>query len=205
MSRISIFNIVLILLFTITKTQAQTDIDPDAEFIYNGNQYVPNSPWCTVGMGYGYNMSEKTGEPNFLFDVHLKLKKPQYLAIGFTTSRERFFYNFDTIFYVHHWNKQSVNSFHVLYGLRNENIFHNYAVFLGPAVDWGYNYLYSDSTGDFHKMYFEPGIYLSLQYSRKIYYDIGVGVSLFANVCRSSQVVGATFHIYLSTAYKRKL
>lgn len=182
---------------------SQTDIDPDAEFIYNGNHYIPNSPWATVGMGYSYNIDDSDFEPNLLFDVHLKLKKPQYLGIGYMTSRQRFFYNIDTMQFSHHWNKSSVNSLHVMYGVRYEDIRKNYAVFAGPAVNWGYDYMPNDSINNMHRSYFEPGIYATLQYTRKIFYDIGVGGTLFANVCKSSQVVGLTLHIYLSTAFKR--
>jgi hypothetical protein len=205
MPRIRFFINVVFFLLALIQVKAQTDIDPDAEFIYKGNHYVPNSPWCTVGMGYGYNISEKTGEPNLMFDVHLKLKKPQYLGFGFMTSRERFFYNFDTIVYAHRWNKESVNSLHVMYGIRGEDIRRNYAVFIGPAVNWGYDYLPSDSLPNMHKTYIEPGLYLTLQYTHKIFYDIGVGATLFANVCKTSQVIGVTFNFYLSTAFKRKI
>jgi hypothetical protein len=194
------FNLMLAFAFT---SFSQTDIDPDAEFIYNGNHYVPNSPWATVGMGYSYNISEKDFEPNLLVDVHLKLKKPQYLGVGYMTSRQHFFYNIDTLQFSHHWNKESVSSLHVMYGIRHENLNKNFAAFLGPAINWGYDYLPNDSINNMHRSYVEPGIYATLQYSHKIFYDIGVGTTLFANVCKSSQVVGISLHIYLSTAFKR--
>jgi hypothetical protein len=185
---------------------AQSDLDPEAEFIYRGRHYIPHSPWWTVGGGYGYNFSEKVGEPNFMLDVHFRIKRKHYFGAGFVTQRERFFYNSDTLFYSHRWNRQSVNSIHALYGYRVEKINRNYGAFIGPSFNWGYDYLHTDENGyDWHEGYIEPGIYASLQYTFKLYYDLGAGLSAFTNLTPSSQVMGLTLHVYFSTAFKREL
>lgn len=184
----------------------QTEIDPESEFIYQGRHFVPHSPWWTVGLGYGYNIGENNFEPNFLFDVHFRVKKKHYLATGFLTSRNQFLDKYgDNIFLPHSYVKNSVNSLHFLYGWRGEKLFHNYGFFIGPAFNWGFDYLYSNNNGDYHQGYFEPGIYTSLQYTRKFFYDLGVGATLWASINKSYQVIGLSIHFYFSTALKRTL
>jgi len=200
--------LILIFLLAIAtiSTFAQTETDLEREFIYRGRQYVPHSPWWTVGFGYGYNIGEKDFEPNFMLDVHFRIMEKHYIGAGYMTSRTQFLdKNGSNIFLPHSYVKNSVNSLHVLYGWRKEKLFHNFGAFIGPSFNWGYDYLYTDTIGDFHKGYMEPGLYASLQYSRKFYYDLGMGITLWASINKSYQVAGLTIHFYFSTAFKREL
>lgn len=184
----------------------QTEVDPERDFIYRGRHYIPHSPWWTVGFGYGYNIGEEAWEPNFLLDVHFRVQDKHYLGTGFMTSRSQFLdKNGSNIFIPQSFVKSSVNNFHVLYGWRGEKLHKNFGFFVGPAFNWGFDYVYSDSTGDYHQGYFEPGLYASLQYTQKVYYDLGIGATLWASLNKSYQVVGLTVHFYFSTAFKREL
>lgn len=187
--------------------KAQHETDPESEFILFGRHYIPDSPWWTIGTGYGYNFSEKVFEPNLLIDVHFRVKEKHYFGVGFLTSREQFLDNeTDAFFLPHAYNNYSLNSFHAMYGWRGENIKHNYAFYFGPAINWGYDYQLTDASGIvFHRPYLEPGVYMSLQYSRKLFYDLGLGLSLWSCLNKSYQVAGLTLHFYFSTAFKREL
>jgi len=197
----------LALVFSGFVSIAQTEMNPETEFIYKNRQYAPYRPWWTVGGGYGYNFSEKVFEPNFLLDVHFRVAEKYYFGVGYATSREHFFdVEGPAMFLPQQFNKQSMNSFHALYGWRGEDIKRNYAFFIGPAINWGYDYLYTDTLDNvWHQTYFEPGIYVSLQYSRKLYYDLGPGVTLWGCVNKKYQVIGLSFHFYFSTAYIRHI
>ena len=200
---------ILLFLFVIVAALplfSQEDIDLSREFIYRGRHYVPNSPWWTVGMGYSYNIGESIAEPNFLLDVHFRVKEKHYYGAGYLTSRYQFLdKNGENIFLPHSYVKHSQNSLHAMYGWRGEKLYHNYGFFAGPSFNWGWDYVYSDSTGDYHQGYMEPGIYACVQYTRKFYFDLGMGLNLWASLNKSYQVVGLTLHVYFSTALKREL
>jgi len=193
--------------FVLGSAFGQTEIDPESEFIYLGRHYVPHSPWWTVGWGYGYNFEEDLVEPNFLVDVHFRIKKKHYLGTGFVTSRYQFLdKNGDNLFLPHSFVRHSVNSFHAMYGWRGEKMYHNYGFFMGPSLNLGHEFMGSDPIkGDEYKLYLEPGFYASLQYTYKFYYDLGLGTTLWANINKSYQVVGLSLHVYFSTAFKREL
>jgi len=195
-----------IVISTTIFAQQQTENDPDREFIYRGRQYIPHTPWWNVGFGYGYNFDEKKGEPNFMVDVHFRVKKKYYFGTGYLTSRSEFLDKYgDNFFLPHSYVKNSVNSLHFLYGWRIERLFRNFGFFLGPSYNWGYKFSYSDSTGDYHEAYIEPGFYASVQFSQKLYYDLGIGVTLWTSLNKSYQAAGFTLHFYFSTAFKREL
>ncbi len=184
---------------------AQTEGNPTGEFIYNGWHYVPHRPWVTVGYGYGYSFSEQCYEPHFMLDAHFRVQQKHYLGAGFVTSRNQFLdHDTEAILLPHQYVKHSVNSLHVMYGWRYEHLMHNVACFAGPAYNWGYQSAFTDSAGNHYVYpYNELGLYASLQYTRKVYYDIGLGISMFGAVSQSYQVAGLTLHVYLSSAYKR--
>ena len=201
---------ILSLIILCTNVKAQVDeINPTSDFIYRGNHFLPGSPWLIVGTGYGKNFSENTIEPNFMVDFHYQFeKKNQCIGFGYLTSRDQFLTEGNSgLFVPNIYLRHSTNSLHGMYGIRFErNIRHSFAGFLGPSYNWGYRHAFTDTAGyDYHIKYNEVGFYASLQYSYKIFYDLGVGVSVWASYCESYQVVGFAIHLYLSSAFKRKI
>lgn len=198
--------ICLFVLFSFFTAHSQTETDMSREFVYKGRQYIPQSPWWTAGLGYGYNFDECKGEPNFLLDVHIPIKKKYLGGMGFLTSRQQFMDRDTGLFLPFSRNEYGVKSFHALYGWRMERLHANYAFFVGPSVNWGYDFLYTDSLGNaWSQSFLEPGLYASIQASWKFYFDLGIGTTLWVNWNNSYQAAGITFHIYFSTAYKREV
>jgi hypothetical protein len=183
----------------------QQETDMTREFVYKGRQYIPNSPWWTTGAGYSYNMGEKTHEPNFFIDVHVPIKRKHYAAVGFLTSRQQFFDRDTGIFLPFSRNEYGLKSIHAMYGWRIERLHSNYGFFAGPSLNWGYDYLYTDSVGSWSQKFFDPGVYASVQGSWKFYFDLGIGTTFWVNWNKHYQAVGCTVHIYFSTAFKRQL
>ncbi len=181
--------------------------NPTSEFIFRGRHYIPGSPWLNVGGGYGYNFTEDQGEPNFFVDMHYQLKSKHCLGVGFATSRDQIFDNGGpNIFLPHNYVRHSTNSLHTMYGRRIERMGHNIGFFLGPAYNWGYKDPDVDSdSNEVHTPYGEIGLYANIQYSYKLFYDIGVGASMWASYSNSYSVVGLSLHIYFSTAFKRHI
>lgn len=201
---------IVVFFSSIPYLKSQVDeINPTSDFIFEGNHFIPGSPWIVVGTGYGKNFSENMNEPNFLVDFYYQFKKKkQAIGFGYLTSRDQFLVDGDSgLFVPNHYVRHSTNSLHAMYGFRYEyRLRHNLAAFAGPAFNWGYRYSYTDSNGyDYHEAYNEFGLYAHLQYSFKIFYDLGVGASFWASYCESYQVIGFSFHLYLSSAFKRKV
>ncbi len=200
----TLVSFLLMVFYVLTYGQLETNMD--REFIYEGRQYVPNSPWFTIGFGPGYNFNEKGLEPHFNLDAHFRVYKKHYLAFGFLTSRDQFFDSDTGLFLPFSRNPHGMKSTHLTYGLRIEKLHANYSLFAGPSANWGYDYLYTDSLGrDWSQKFFEPGIYLALQATWKFYFDMGIGTTLWASYSKSYPVFGLSVHWYLSTAFKRQV
>jgi len=186
-------------------SQGQSEIDLNREFIYKGRQYIPNSPWFTVAFGSGYNFNKKGLEPNFAIDAHFRVMKKHYFNVGFLTSRDQFFDSDTGIFLPFSQNLYALKSTHLTYGFRKEKLNANYALFLGPSINWGLDYLNDPANVNASRNFLEPGLYLGLQATWKFYFDMGIGASLWGSYCKSYQVVGLSVHWYLSTAFKRQV
>lgn len=188
-------------------TQVETE-NPSSDFILKGNHFAPGSPWLIVGAGWGNNFAEKTFEPNFMVDFHYQLEKKKHcFGIGYLTSRNQFLTHDNSGIFIPNKNvRHSTSSLHALYGFRYENMRHNLGVFTGPGYHWGYRHNYTDSVGqDWHSRYNEIGLFIKVDYSFKIFYDIGTGLSAWASLNSSYQAIGLSLHLYLSMAFKRKL
>lgn len=192
-------------------------INPKSDFILEGDHFSPGSPWVIVGGGYGRNFSEKEYEPNFMFDFNYQLKdKNQVIGLGFLTSRDQFRDTMTSALILpHSYVRHSTNSLHATYGLRYENLRHHFSFAGGPAYNWGWRYTHTEYYVDtylndtiaeeFHRPYKDWGLYINIHYAYKIYYDIGIGASLWASYCENYQVAGITINLFLSTAFKRKV
>lgn len=201
--------ILALLIIATSQISAQVETkNPTSEFILKGNHFIPGSPWLTIGTGWGWNFSEQVYEPNFIADFHYQLpKKKHCFGFGYLTSRDQFLADGDSgLFVPNKYVRHSTNSLHVLYGLRAEKMRHNFSIFAGPGYHWGYRHNYTDSLGyDYHSRYNEIGLFIKAEYTYKIFYDIGIGTSLWGSFNASYQVVGLSLHLYLSTAFKRKI
>lgn len=187
---------------------SQVEIDMEREFIYKGRHYIPQSPWVTVGLGYSYNFDDNRTEPHLLIDAHARFYKKHYGGLGYLSSREHFLDSKtdSAIFLPFSQNVDALKSLHLIYGARIEKLFANFGFFAGPSLNWGYNYAYTNASGEiFHQRFFEPGIYAHIECTYKFYYDMGIGISAWGNVNKSYQVAGLSLHLYLSTAFKRQL
>jgi hypothetical protein len=91
-------------------------------------------------------------------------------------------------------------------GWRRETQKSNLAVFGGVSRAYGANFHHADSLGrNYYRGFTAPGFYASVDYTFKIFYDLGLGVSLFESVNRSYNVTGIQLHVYFSGAFKGEI
>ncbi|MBI9068711.1 MAG: hypothetical protein JEZ09_15550 [Salinivirgaceae bacterium] len=186
---------------------SQNEVDVEREFIYRGKHYIPHSPYWTVGTGYGYNFDEAVVEPNLFVDLHYRLFKEHYFGTGFLLSRNQILAKgYDNIFLTHDYLKHSVINAHVTYGWRGVGLKYNWGVFVGPSLNWGFDYAYTDTAGNyFVNPFLEPGLFVSGEITYKYFFDMGIGLTAWASVNKSYQAAGISLHLYFSAALKRTL
>lgn len=160
----------------------------DSTFVIDNKMFRYYNNWITLGAGiqqnfsYGYKLGFSGGVD---FNFHVK---QHYFQTGTVITGERFgFYN----------NYQ----FHLGYGKRYEDKNFHAAGFVGPSYSIGYG-----KVGDtvYTRPYKQVGVYGQVELIKKITYDVGAGVALFADYNQEQTLIGARFLIYFSGAYRGK-
>lgn len=90
-----------------------------------------------------------------------------------------------------------MNDVHFCYGFRRENKVFNIAYYGGISRPWGVS---SDTLG-----FRAIGIYAEAQLMRKLFYDVGAGISVFGHYNKYMPLFGIRADIFLSGAYQGKI
>jgi hypothetical protein len=174
---------------TISVSKHKKNLPPaDSTFVMNNKKLRYYNNWLTVGGGFQQNLTynRKPGFDGGLdFNFHIK---QQYFQLGTNISGEKFgFYN----------NYQ----FHVGYGKRYEDKDVHFAGFAGISYSTGYG-----KVGDtvYTRSFKQPGIYAQIEGVKKVTYDVGLGVSLFADWNAEQAIFGGRIIVYFSGAYRGK-
>lgn len=157
-------------------------------FIKDNAIYKPNSNWVTMGIGTGYNPFIKVNEITGNLAFHASFNKLNFMAGYYLFTDESFTSR----------SKHTMSNFCVGTGVRKETLKSNFAVFAGPLFAYGNKKIHDTKYYRFQG----PGFFVDAEYTYKIYYDIGIGVSAFYNFSSYYQVVGLKLHIYFSGAFK---
>ena len=156
----------------------------DSTFVLKNKKLRYYNNWLTVGGGFNQNLTykRKIGFAGGLdFNFHLK---QHYFQLGTFISGESFgFYD----------NYQ----FHAGYGKRYEDKDIHFAGFAGLSYSTGYA-----KVGDtvYTRPFSKPGIYAQIEAVKKITYDVGAGLTFFADLNQEQAIFGAKFIVYYSGA-----
>ncbi len=166
------------------------------EIIINNKIYKPGSGWLKVGEGYSYNSSLKSNEINTIVSLSFRIKN-NYLQIGYHVSSDRF---------ISQYTYQKLNNFYIATGLRKETEKKNISFFVGPSYSYG-GYLFdNDSIGNKrYRGFSEIGFVAVADYTFKIFYDLGFGLSAYSSVNKNYTVFGIQAHFYFSGAFKGEI
>ncbi|MGZ6555167.1 MAG: hypothetical protein ACXVDV_21500, partial [Bacteroidia bacterium] len=155
----------------------------DSTFVIDNKKLKYYNGWFTLGGGFQQNLTHKrkigfSGGLDFNFHI-----KQQYFQLGTVLTGERFgFYdNYE---------------FHLGYGKRFEDKDVHFSGFAGVSYSTGYG-----KVGDtvYTRPFAHPGIYAQVEAVKKITYDVGIGVSLFADLNQEQGILGGRIIIYFST------
>ena len=102
---------------------------------------------------------------------------------------------------------QKVNDFYLGVGLRSSKLYSNVAIFMGPSISYGSKFHEVDplSGDDLFIGFTSPGIYANFDYTYKLSYDLGTGVSLYNSFSKDYHVYGFQFHLYFSGGFRRNV
>ena len=166
----------------------------ERRFIYKGKIYRDNSPYITMGYGAGVNLGLKSLEQNMTLSYHHFIKGIG-LGLGFHSSSDEKIW----------WRSyQKLNDLHLMVGKRWEGVRHNISVFAGPSFAYGSYVGWNDFLGKNWAYGFNTvGAVAEFQYSYRIFYDIGLGVSAYTSLNKFTRVAGAQLHLFFSTAFVR--
>lgn len=185
-----IFLISCFLFSTLTAQTKNTDKDKPIwkqDTVVGTNIYKRHSNWMSGGAGYAINSSFKNAQFNMGADFNFHITD-KYFQAGLFLSGDAFgSYN----------NRQ----FHACYGKRKETNSINFAYFGGLSFSSlfrldGATGLYGSTAES------AVGIYGNVQFVKKIKYDIGIGISAFADVNTVQNIFGVRLDVYFSGAYK---
>lgn len=166
------------------------------EFILGEKIYKPGCGWFKVASGSSYNLKRDAYESNTNLCYSFRIKD-SYFQLGYHVSSDVFF----TM-----RSYQKLNDLYISYGWRKETNKSNISVFAGPSFAYGGYYFDTDSINNKrYKGFSQVGIIANAEYTKKIYYDLGIGISLFGSYNKNYKVVGIMLHVYFSGAYKGQI
>lgn len=213
MAKKIIYRLFIAVLFTVSslavKAQHFRFNRPTIEDTVIGNKiYRQFANYLLISYGVGFNFRQHNSEQAGSFFYTFRLKK-QPFRVGYSVV-SRYFVLSRTL--------QKINDLVFAVGKRVETPQANFSLFAGLSYSYGTYFFYHEPSMDvdFYRAYRKPGIYLELELTKKIFYDIGIGASLFGTfnngyaeyfkeVNHFYGAVGMKVNLYFSGAYRGEI
>ncbi|MBN2682478.1 MAG: hypothetical protein JXR58_08205 [Bacteroidales bacterium] len=217
--RFSLLILTALLLLCAKQTQSQIVVEDDKYEVFakDGKLYKPYTNWLTLGIGKSYIFEKRDSlflddtlyhtyngfDNSFHLGFHFRVKD-FWLNLGYHHSSKEFFLYRPPI---------RMDEFYIGAGYCLETEKYHISGFVSPSYTIGnyYNPIPKlDSLGKIDNYYLftsfrKPGVNLKVSYVRKIYYDVGIGLTAYASINRRYPSVGLQLNIFFSGAYKGNL
>jgi hypothetical protein len=186
------FVIVALLLFCCFKNsiaqQKQREDELKKERTIRGNRFKVFNNYVNFGTGLGRGIeNNKSWSPTAVeYNFHIKRS---YFLIGYQRT--------DLSGFINKPRRNRMNDLHLCYGFRRETKVLNIAYYGGVSRPWG---VMNDTLS--FKTY---GVYAEAQFVRKLFYDVGAGISIFGHYNQYMTLFGLRIDIFLSGAYQGKM
>jgi hypothetical protein len=159
--------------------------NPKEEVEVGGKRFRVYNNWLNVGFGEGLNTTLPFTESVLNVDLHFHIG-PRYFQLGTFLSGDRFL----------SFNNYNI---HLCYGKRWENVKRNIYLCAGPSYSYGFPFVQGNYE---NTLYNEVGLYVEAQYTYKLAYDLGLGLSVFDDINSRQNVYGLRVELYFSGAYR---
>lgn len=170
--------------------------EEESEIIIGNKLFTKNSSWLSLGTGYGYYIEKPELQQPLDLNINIKIKQ-HYLTAGYFYSGTKF---------ITQYSGKRVHDIHLAYGWRKQSLKWNKYLFIGPGIDMGYAYDFTNDSGvNMLNGFVTPGIFAEYQIAYKASYDMGIGLAVYTLANLQYQTIGLAAIIYLSTAYIDKI
>jgi len=166
----------------------------DGRILLNEKIYKENSPYLTLAYGAGSNLKQGGIEQSLMVSYHHFIGDIG-LGIGYHTSSD-----------IKIWwrSYQKLNDLWLGAGWRYERLRYNLGIFAGPSLAYGSYIAWSDEHNENRAYGFtNVGGVAEIQFTYRLLYDVGVGISLYGSMNKLYTVAGAQVHLFFSTAFVR--
>jgi len=205
-----LFVLSFLLLTNSLKGQGRLNMPEFEDTVIENKIYRPYSNYLLVSYGVGFNFkqhnSEQAGSISYTFKV-----KNSFFRIGYSVVSRNF---------VLSRTLQKINDVTIMYGKRLETSQANFSFFAGLSYSYGtyfYYFMPNELNRKVYLFFRKPGVYVELELTKKIFYDIGTGVSIFGTFNNAYKeyyssnswgfygAVGLKLSVYFSGAYKGEI
>lgn len=173
------------------KSRHQYPYSRTEEIIFDKKRYRLYNNYVTFGGGISLSTIRHINQQTAGIDFQFHIRR-QYFQAGAMLSGNEFFSNNHV-------------QLHAGYGYRHESGRYNFATFIGPTLYQGVE----GGDREPERFYSGTGLYASAQAVRKLTYDVGAGIELFAdwgiqigNSGRNQVLYGAKVIVFFSGAYR---
>ena len=187
----SIFVCFLLLIFGLSKVVAQEKQRQDdlkKERTIRGNRFKVFNNYVNFGTGLGRAIESSKGWNPTAVEYNFHIKR-SYFMFGYQRT--------DLSGFLNKPKRNRMNDLHLCYGFRKESKVLNVAYYGGISRPWGI----MNDTLSFKTI----GIYAEAQFVRKLFYDVGAGISIFGHYNNFFPLFGVRIDIFLSGAYQGKM
>lgn len=153
---------------------------------FDGMRYKMRNNYVNFGIGFGQNFSNRRSAPVGIgYNFHMG---KMFFQAGYNRSELPFLWG--------SYTENFVNDLHLAFVIRKETKKLNLAYVMGAGRAWGLKS---------NKSISEMAAYAEIQFIRKLYYDVGAGLSLFVNYNREYPMAGVRFDFFLSSSYQGQI
>ena len=153
-----------------------------------GNRFKVFNSYINFGSGLGRAIEDNQAWHPTAIEYNFHIKR-SYFMIGYQRT--------DVSGLLNQPKRNRMNDFHFCYGFRRETKVLNIAYYGGISRPWGV----MNDTLSFNTY----GVYAEAQLIRKLFYDVGAGISIFGHYNNYFPLFGVRIDIFLSGAYQGKM
>ena len=168
--------------------EKQKQDDLKKERTIRGNRFKVFNNYVNYGTGLGRAIESSKGWNPTAVEYNFHIKR-SYFMFGYQRT--------DVSGFLNKPKRYRMNDLHLCYGFRKESKVLNVAYYGGISRPWGI----LNDTLSFKTI----GIYAEAQFVRKLFYDVGAGLSIFAHYNNFFPLFGVRIDIFLSGAYQGKM
>lgn len=168
--------------------EKQREDELKKERTIRGNRFKVFNNYVNFGTGIGRAIENDKGWNPSAIEYNFHIKRA-YFMIGYQRT--------DLSGFLNKPKKNRMNDIHLCYGFRKETKVLNIAYYGGISRPWGN----INDTLSFKTI----GIYAEAQFVRKLFYDVGAGISIFGHYNQFMSLFGIRIDIFLSGAYQGKM